>query len=269
MINPLDIAMTRVEHTIPLDVLRNGFKSKMAEAAYRITLNQAIETTVIRGRVLKDANLIAGQFKKIVLQLGWIVDTTPIGSAMMPNIQATLYRIPPEARDNMPLVDVSSVLHPGIMVGGQQIVTPASGTTMAAMGMAILNSHTNADASFRPTPVLLSGDIVKLIPFQYNPIEWVLECRVCHDNQFTSLSTTQADVLADWIVEAVKAYIYKELIVQLDRGFVEGGAELGAIKTIVESYQDSATRYLELKDKFQGAAVMSPERLDRILEFLL
>jgi hypothetical protein len=56
---------------------------------------------------------------------------------------------------------------------------------------------------------------------------------------------------------AVKAYIYNELIVDIDMGELQGGQQLGIFKQIVEGYADAEQNYQDKLKSWMAISVMN------------
>ena len=275
MTNALEVTMVRIMYSIPKDILRLAFYRRRDQdkfiPAELVTLDDLILTKVIRGRVLVDLNLMGGKPKQIVLQQAWRekIKYGP-GDYDMNIGPFSLYRIPPEERDNVPIVEVTGIAYPGNLGGSSLNITGyGGGTTLGVIANAVLDSITYASSPSRPNPELLAGDLVKLYPSQHAHVNYVLNCRLCYDEHLTNLNTSAIDTFADLCVCAVKAYCYNELVIDIDRAYVEGGAEVATIGRIVESYADENTKYKELKDLMHGAAFLDPQTLEAFYRYAL
>lgn len=265
MNNALDIALTRIMFTIPKDVLTLAFQNKADPSEAEFTLEELILQKVIQARVYKDTNLYGGKLKKILLMPDWITNLKyTVADAHLQTGPYSIYRIPPFARENLPLVEVHSVTYRGSSSGffpGGAVYD--YGMTALDLGADVLDSHTMRTSIQRPCVTLLSGDLVKLHPSQQNLQIWLLSCRLAYDSEFTNINTSAMDTFADLCVAAVKSYVYNTLFVPVDRAYVEAGFEISSIKSIIDGYSDSEQRYREMLDQFAGGAQLDP---DRVLE---
>lgn len=267
MNNALNLALGRIHQLIPVEILEYAFSNRPAG----VSIDEQILTHIIRGQVLKDANIYGGRSKQIVLRPEYREELTRnIDDAYMNTGMHSLYRIPPEARDNVAISEVETITFRGNYAGYVPNTNGwAGGVNLNTLGQAVLESHTFAASPPRPTVELLSGDLVKLTPSQHSQQIWVVTCRLCYDEDFTNLNTSSLDTFADLCVAAVKLYIYTRTIVQLDRSTVEAGYEIGTFKDIISGYSDAEERYKELRAELAGAMILSPDRLRTILPFII
>lgn len=275
MANALEVALVRVFASIPRDLLELAFYRRRDKDRYipatLVTLDQMVTQKIIRGRVWVDMNLMGGKPKQIVLLRKWIEEVRYTWGDYNMNIGPfSVYRVPPEARDNVPIGEVIGIAYPGNLGGSTlNIAGYGGGTSLGVIANAVLDSQTFASSPARPQPELLAGDLVKLFPSQHAHIDWVLNCRLCYDENLTNLNTNAIDTFADIVVCATKAFIYNELIINLDRAYVEGGAEIATIQRIVESYSDQEQRYKELKDELHGGMFLDPQNMEIFLRHAL
>ena len=270
MTNPIDIAIQHIFDEIPEDLLKIAFaKREPWEAVY--PLEEMVLNKIIRKRVLKDANIFGGKQKQIVLRPEYMEKLKfNKDDGQMNTGPFSVFRIPPEEREYVPLVDViglqwcrnytGSIYHPAY---------PSYGTTLTGMGNAVLDAMTFASAPPRPNVTLLSGDLVRLWPSQHSTIVWAMNCKLAYDKDFTNLNTSAILPFADLCVCAVKMYLYRHLKIQIDRAYIEGGYEINEFKTQLDSYQDASQRYNELLTELVGSVNLDPETLKTFLPYVL
>jgi hypothetical protein len=68
---------------------------------------------------------------------------------------------------------------------------------------------------------------------------------------------------------AIKQWCYTNLLIDIDRAFVETGADIGAFKSLIEGYADAGQMYQEEMIKWRGAVLLSPEMRERLLMYQL
>ena len=266
MANAIEAALKEIYIQIPRQILDLAFLPRQR----MITLDKCIQDDVIIPKVQYDCNIVGGREFTVVLKSNWVIDAVlPSTYNMYSGSTYCIYRIPPEARENRPIVDCISINYPGYMYGygtglntipnmgmtgyGQDIGSLAC-TTMGAM---------NGSGVSCPTPIRMSGHEVKLTPITMGygqNIDWILRCRLAYDREMTNLNTRAIRTFAELCTIAVKAYIYTKLIVQIDAQYLEGGQEMGVVKDIVSSYSDAYQQYQEKLLKFHGTSVhLDPE----------
>lgn len=273
--NPLQYVFTEIQAEIPPAILQLCFT--MAERKQpgfdpsRLSLYELIMSKVIRPRVLLGCNLVAGKQKEILLQYGyWEQGVWGVAESMMGIGQFAIYRIPPEEREGMSIASVISITYPSMQYSNLTGVPGyGMGTTVGMAANAVLASHTFSNTPMMPLPEILAGDLVRLNPPQHSHFEYVMKCLLCYDDQFTNMNSDAIPPFAELVLEAVKAYIYTNTIVELDQGHVQFGMEIGTIKTIIDGYAESNKRYKELLDDFSGSALFDTKRKIDLFRYML
>lgn len=270
MNNPLDIALTRIRMRIPKELLEIVFKHRDPWEK-TCSFDEMILNHVIRAYVLKEANIFGGKQKQIVLRpeykekLQFNVDDGYLHTGPF-----SLFRIPPEARDGQPLVEVHGLAYRGNYSDYiPQTAGWPGGVNLQVLGHGVIDSHTFASSPVKPNVELLSGDLVKLWPPQHSFVIWVMSCRVAYDQDFTNLHTSAIDTFAEVCVEATKMFIHTKLNIRLDEAQIQAGQEIGEIRRLIDSYSEAQQRFRELLDQLAGAMLLDPVRLQSILPYLL
>lgn len=273
MNSPLNLAVSMVMNRIPIEILELAFRNQEYNYLYPMaSISQKIIDTVIRQRVLKDCNVFGGKTIQIVL-LDTFREDIKIDTAdtFMPVGSHSIFRIPPEARENSSIIEVHGVTYGAMnnvsMLGYTS--SPYGGATMISKAQDILDSHTFSSSPPRPLVILMSGEIVKLVPAQFNQVPWILTARISYDNEFTNLNNSAIHIFSQLVLEAVRAYCYNKLIIPIDKSYIESGMQVTTIKTIIDSYAESEKRYFELLDQMAGMMTMDPTRLMNILPYML
>jgi len=270
VVSPLFLAMNRIHNVIPDEVLALAFRPPFDHSFMTIPIDELINIRVIKARVIYDTNLVAGTVRDIVLMHDYLepVDTTFDG--IVGSGPFAVYRIPPEKRDNQQIVSVQSLRYPngqfGAAYGYAGVYT---GANLATYANAVLQSHTLSSTPVRPIPDVMPGNLIRLIPAQYSHINWILTCRLGYDEDFSRLNDAAIRNFTELCEHAVKSYIYTFLIVKLDKGYVSGGAEIGAIRECIAEYKESELRYQEMLGKFKSSATYDPMRMRAILKYIV
>ena len=94
------------------------------------------------------------------------------------------------------------------------------------------------------TQLRLIGENVIFIenvqPFTYYQ---EMECLVENDKAMANLPPAYYKFFSKLVILAVKSYIYNACIINMDEAYIESGASIGVLKSIVESYADSNELY--------------------------
>ena len=226
---------------------------------------------IIQDRVLKDLNIYGGKIKRIALLPQYREHMAyDQHDAYMHTGPFSLYRIPPEEREGLPIIEVHGLTYRGNYAGYVPNANGwAGGVNLQTLGQAVMDSHTFASSPPKPNVELLSGDLVRLIPSQHSQILWILTCRIAYDESFTNLNTSSLETFQDLCLAATKAWIYTNTIVALDKGYIAAGYEVGEMKRTIDTYSDAAQRYRELKTEMVGAMNLDPGRVHELLAYIL
>lgn len=269
MSNAIPIALTRIKHQVPPQILQIAFSPRQQHAWNNMSMEQEIVTKVINSRVRTDCNLLGGKTVQISL-LGTMLELTTVTASQMNSGtgQFSIYRIPPDQRDYSDITEVHRVMYPLPNAGGHATYT-SSGSSMCAFQNELINSRTGGGIPPTPTPELLAPDLVRLHPGGHNQIDWVLVCRVAYDEAFNSLNGSSIDAFAELGVLATKMYIYNNLIIQLDRGFVEYGMDIASVRQIIEPWGDLNELYQEKVSDFCNGNMMDIQRVGPLLKYMI
>lgn len=270
MQDPIQLALQRIYFKIPREILDATFTPMIRQ----MTLDMCIINDVIHSVVLPDCNNGGGKLTKIPLTIqNAICLDPPIPYSLGVSNTWSVYRILPHARENRSINAAISIRIPyslaGNGIGDQSIAGMGTGRHLSDMACLALNSHTHTDHIATPTPILLAGDVVKLNPPQLSHLDWILECRIAYDENFTNMDVNIIPTFGELVVAAVKAFIYNKMIFAIDRTYLSGGQELGIFKQIVESYADQYDRYEELIKQFNSISVLEPERIRTLITYMV
>jgi hypothetical protein len=110
-----------------------------------------------------------------------------------------------------------------------------------------------------PTPIIHDKNTIRLDPPFPNHVDSLLVCMLGYDSDFTNISPAMIKPLCDMGIYATQMFIYKELKIDVDQAYIEGGSELGAFKELIESYSDAKEKFQEALMKFRGASNFDKE----------
>lgn len=235
--------------SIPKPVLQIALKAFNESENKHYNLTTFVQEHIMARVILPELNLTGGRVKTIPLKTEYIESTKmEHGGYAGDDGPYTLFRIPPEARDNLPISNIMSVQYPYNTYLGGGVNSSDIGLTgfcLVDQIDEVLNSYTLARPRNHPTATLLSGDLVRLAPSQYAMQNWLMTCRLNFDSALTNMNDHTIGPLADLTTLALKQWIYTTLIIDIDRVAVETGAEIGTIKSVIESYSDAGQQYKE------------------------
>ena len=270
---PLDHAIMTVCRNIPPQILEMAVNQANKKFHTSNNVTEWVCNHIINAIVLKDVNLVAGQVKTIVLKPAWLEklpgDHEGYAGDDGPN---TVYRIPPEARDNKAISQVMTIQFPYITYQSSGIANAdvaSGGFSLVDQVDQVINSYNLATPRNHPVVTLLAGDLIKITPSQYTRQFWLLTVRINYDETFNNLHDASIPILSNMILLAAKQWIYTNLIVEIDKASMMTGVEIGTVRSIIEEYKDAGTQYEEERTKFRGTSSMDPEYRRRMLFYQL
>ena len=80
----------------------------------------------------------------------------------------------------------------------------------------------------------------------------------------TEKASPTVETLAKMVTLATKAWIYNNLIIDIDRAAMECGADVGKIKEIIEEYRDANQLYDEQRPLWFGAQMLDSDVRQRL-----
>jgi hypothetical protein len=263
MHNTLQLALNRIHSELPTSLLRLVFLPHNVN----ISLDEAIIEHIIRKRLLHDCNLRGGTEKQIVLEYRFLERTWKGPQESLAFIgQYGLYRIPPEVREGRALLPHPiAVTYPRSANYGH--IDPARalrrGRTAGRLAREVLESITYARSQHAPTALVKGSDLIQMYPIQIAHSSWIVTVRLAYDEDFQCLNAEAVDPFLDLCLCATKAYIYKELVLEIDEGRILHGGEHGQLTNLVNKFESESEKYKELLDEFHGGTMLTPESMAR------
>ena len=180
MESPINLCLMKIFTEIPEEIIELAFKKrKTFERDY--TLDQMVTTYIIHNRVLKMLNLFGGKIKQIFLLPQYM---EKLHRELLDNAAATspfaIYRIPPEVREDLDIIDVIDVQ----FISQVNLNLQASpfinhSNSMGSFGHAILDSHTSEYMYSVPHTEALNGNLIKLpIVFFRSQLHILVFCQI-------------------------------------------------------------------------------------------
>ena len=225
---------------IPPQVLRIAFIETFSRYRHsHVSLEDQIESLVIRPRVLVDCNLIGGVDAYIAL------DRVPREDV---DAYQSVFRIPKSLTNGRSIVVAKNVmfLDPNnfYLLGGTKscgrssLATGAENVMNAAADIPYVGTHRLTIIA--ENTVLVRGST--LVPGSSQML-----VTLSYDENLNDLSPRSIPDFTYACLLATKAYIYTNLNVALGEGRLQGGVDLGEIKDVVQEYADANELYREYR----------------------
>lgn len=246
---------------IPKALLEKAFISPYVNwrQPTQTNLEEQIINLVIKPKVLVDCDVVGGEQTAIPLE-GLPFDK--------PNPRTTVLRIPKSRTNNRSIMSVLNIsfLSYSLMSGYGQHAAYGSGVAfannentalMAATG-AMLNAMDNIPVTSTADCKLIAENTIAVIDVVSFTQNGYLRCVLANDENLNNIQIRSYVHFSKLVEFATKAFIYNQLVIDVDMGELVGGMNLGAFKTILDSYADAHQNYQDyLREKWQAIALMN------------
>jgi hypothetical protein len=247
---------------IPEEILNYVFKSDK-----NLSMDSIIKEKIIVDIVLRRCNLYTGKLKKILLKESYKIKTRSDIEFLVYS-EYSLYKIPPQARENKDILDVISV-YPSTEYASNIVGYDVTPNRASNVSEAVLDSITGDNIFITPDVKILDNNVILLTPPQPIVSTWIANCMLKYDEYFTNLSPNAIRYVEKLGLYATQQYIYNKLRVQLDKGFLIGGQELTAIKNVVDEYKDARNKFDQVFEDFRGAAFFDKDIVKKIFAMMV
>lgn len=251
-------AIADIKSSIPRAMLKLAYKDRYAYQQKHIDLDEQIRLKTIYARVIPDANIIGGETIYVDLQ-----GLTP----QMVDLHNYYYEIPANRLNNRMIISPLSVnymayssavntLSPGLAYDSSLMANDIS--SMAARSM---DSNASLPTVSNPEVQLAGHNVVLIRNHIMTAAATYLKCVVANDADMQNFDLRTAPQFSKLCILAAKAYIYNELFDDLERGRIEGGHEIGVVKSYWESLSDAEQNYLDYRDNVWAEVSTMNDRL--------
>ena len=263
-------AINEVLNTIPKAVLQKAFLRPTISWAPLMDTNleEQIENRVIRQRVIPTSNMKGGSMVMIPLA-GLPYDVTQ-------NYELVI-RIPKHLTQERKIMTVLHLSYVGssAVVGSPNAAFGGSnlggsmginsiggysndGSAMMSAAAAMLNALDKIPVTGTANAQLIGENTVMIsncTSLTGNPH---LRCMLAYDDELSDINPRSYSEFAELVVLATKAFIYRELVIDIDEGELRGGYNLGIFKEIISGYSDADQNYRDyVKNVWQAVMFMN------------
>lgn len=257
--DPVSVAIMRVKHEIPRDILEQAFlpkrydprrQERYHDTAHSGSLDYLIKTAVVDGRVSVDVNLISGTEMYLPLAVAdrEFIDPWNI-----------IYRFDRKATGGRNITFAHEVLYG--LTQGVQIGTYGAFNTRSSQFLHISKDILNASGGTTPVGTayvqlvgpntILVNDINQVVG------PGVLRCTMSHEANYNNLQPCYYHAFGELILLATKAYVYNTLVIELDESQIRAGMSIGRFRELVDQYADANAMYAEKLITWQKIGTMA------------
>lgn len=261
--------MNAIEHAInrllisdiPRLILEDGFKTE--EDRYnrrRKTMESQIRDIIVSGIIKPDFDAIGG----VMLQIG--LNGLPFDKL---GDFSRIYVIPSTLTLGRSIVQANRV---ALNITSNYAERSAGQSTTAWSVSPFERSVQSVMASNRPIPnitnaevEILGDNVIKINDYQNFSADIHLECRIGYSDDLIEIKKPYYQDFTELLKIAVKAYLYRELALKIDRTRLEGGRDFGRYRDFVEQWADAGQMYQDLIDQkwYQILLLNDPARKNK------
>lgn len=257
--NAIHKALAEIKFQIPHEVLQVGFVENFERVNQVVSLDERIMNSVIRPRILVDANLVGGVVARVPVQGCEVREYLPY---------EYIINVPKELTSGRSIVSVLSLVSYTNVMTTAPVYT-ASPLLTAANNM--FNSITQETVVQTSRLELIGDNTIIVQDPNLSIFTGCLRCMVEYDENMSSIHPRNIHTFCKLCVLGTKSYIYNNCKVKLDQGYVYGGHELGSISEIIDSYSDAEEQYQEfLNTDFKIVAfVNTGDNIFRLIQSMI
>ena len=249
----IDYAINKIKTIgIPKDVLELAFLKKPNELGLNVSIDSQIEDLVIKPIVLRDLNVLGG-----------LKVTIPLNDCEIRTYNNTLYEtnaiinVPYKVTNGRKILEALEIL----IIYNQEFTYGGDNRLLQVIDQ-LNRSKLSMENNLRvitdlrligPNTILVYDNVVNLS-------SGVLVAMVEHNSDLSNISMRYADDFYKLVKKACEAYIYNSVVVELNRGAIYNGHELGKVNEIIESYASAEEEYEQMLEEKWGKIMFMADR---------
>jgi len=239
----LKYGMDRIMREIPREILHMAFLRKSSYFGIETTLDKQISDLVIKKVVLRDTNVVGG----ITLTIS--TENCNLRYYEKNSTEHNLViQVPYKITNGKKILEPLSLVDGA---GQNNNFNSSTNALVSAMGNK-MNHDANIGNGFATSNLELIAPNTILV---YEEIDFLsigyLKVLVENNENLTNISPKSYLNFGELCVLAAKQYIYNKLVIDLDKGALYGGHELGKIADIINNYETATEDYnIYLKEKW-------------------
>lgn len=259
--NLITKAVRDIQFAIPREILKMAYlESSVYQSIGQfsrrvISLDEAIRETTVVPRVVVDSNIVSGQTVMVSLE-----GLTPI----QVDGDNYIYQIPDNRVNNRTIMSCLSVnyyrteLMAGHSYGSVPSVLPNGGAELSSSTARAMDSRSSIPVISTSDCRVVAHNTVMVRNQLRSALVTQARCVLEHDEELQNISLSSAPIFSKLCTFAAKSHVYNELNIKLDRGRIDRGHEIGAVKSVIESYSDAEENYWTvLQEEWSGVAAHS------------
>lgn len=254
--NAITKALSDISFRIPREILIEVFAPKTyIWRDQPINYEEQIRNIVIRSRVMVDCDLVGGT--EVLIPL-WDIPSQTLSTDRL----VTVYRIPKEKSQGRTITSVLSLSYmngPASMyMNASTSFNECSITDVGLAGKAMMDAASSLPIPSSAKVQLIGENVVMVKDTVLSSGTGLLRCILANDENMSHIQIRSIPYFTKLCELATKAYVYNNYSITLNQGRIEGGAEIGRFREIVDSYADAEEMYQDyLLNTWQKVAFMN------------
>ena len=237
---------------IPKEILELAFLNIPNRYGIAASIDSQIENLVIDSIVLPDLNVLGG------LKVSIEVDRCETELVNVTrSVNNAVIRVPFELTNGRKIIEPLN-----LMILYQSEFTYGGNERLLQTLDQLERSKLSMENNMRPIADLrlIAPNTILVYEPVMNLTNSILNVMVEHNRDLSNLSMRHADNFYELVKRACKAYIYNTVRIELDRGAIYNGHELGKVNEIIESYATAEEEYQQfLNEKWGKIMFMADE----------
>jgi hypothetical protein len=256
-------AISEIKFIIPREILNEVFIKRFQE--FRSTpsnnIDNEILAQVIRPRVLVDCDLIGG--------IEMYVPLNRIPQQIV-GLYSYVYNIPKAYTNNRSIMSLLEItFNDPTTLGNYGNNSTNQSSVMSQVAMGVGDAQGSIPLTETADLQLIGDNVVYVRGMLTIPTNSYLRCKIGYDSRMNHLPPGAYLAFAKACEFAIKAFIYKELIIKMGSGQLQAGQLLGPFKDEVDKFSDAEANYEDYrKQVLQKLLLMSDrESYTRLMRF--
>jgi hypothetical protein len=241
-LNPIDKAIADIKFAIPKQILNKVFLASFGGVwtPLNSSIDQQIRTLVLDAKVLPDCDVVGG--------VKMYLPTSDIPREYTDQF-TVIFRVPKDRIQGRTITNVLGIGYLETNSFAQYNITnqmnECSVNTLTENALALMSANQSIPISSTAECTLIAENTVMVKDTMYIKPNGYLWCELANAEDMANIQIRSLLQFSKLCVLATKAYIYTQYLVTMDQGENAAGKELGAFRSVIESYSDAADQYLE------------------------
>lgn len=238
--NPITYALNDLDFHISREVLNVSFKELQPLISSNVTsIHEVITNEIIRRKVLVDCNIVGGEEVDIFL------DKCIVEHIYEQN--ETVIRVPMSLTGNRSIIEpLSLVLN--TYIAGNGMLTGSTSNQLGLM-QKLTASQTGPDVIQTSKMQMIGKNTILVQSSTALFTNGILRVNIENSSNLDNMGSRFNLVFSRLVRQAIKMYIYNNIRVKVNQGYIYGGHELSIITDIMNEYSDQESMYYETLTK--------------------